>query len=443
MSSAADTQWITAMALGSIALALAVAAAFIALARRLRQPAVVGEILAGICLGPSLLGLLPHHLPDVLLPPAVRPHLTVAAHLGLLLFMFLLGWELDTKELRGQRRTIGGLWAVSALVPLILGSVLGAGLFATADTVSRPGVRLVEFTLFMGTAMAIAAFPVLARIITDLKLQSTSVGRLALTLATLDDVLAWTLLALVTALVHAAGPGDFLHVLGWGLVYTLVMFAVVRPALARLARLARQSAPQLGMLAAAGALASSYVTAEIGLHPILGAFVFGLVMPRGVRAQALHTAVRGPLESLAKLLLPVYFVVTGMSMDLTALGWTGVLYIFLALTVASIGKAGGVLLAARITRLDRHQRLPLAILMNTRGLTELVILNAGLELGLLSTQLFTAMTIVALITTAATSPLLGLVLRRTSADAALGRHRSPADAAPPPPHPQPFAQQES
>jgi Kef-type K+ transport system membrane component KefB len=422
-----DTEWITITALGDIGLVLAVAVVFVLIARRLRQPAVVGEILAGICLGPSLLGLLPHDLPALLFPVEIRSHLTVVANVGLLLFMFVLGWEFTPRTLNGRYRTVGTLWLVAVVVPMTLGFGLAAGLFASPGTVGRPGTRLFDFMLFIGTAMAISAFPVMARIITDLRLRSTPVGRLALTLAALDDVLAWCLLAVIVALVNASGPGDFLQVVGWGLAYGAVMWTVVRPVLARLFRPGRNNTLVLTTMAATGVLGSAYVTATIGLHPILGAFVFGLVMPRGTGEAGLHAAVRVPLENLARLLLPVYFVVTGLSMDLTALGRTGAVYIAVVLLVACVGKAGGVLLASRLVGTPFAQGFSLGVLMNTRGLTGLVILNTGLQLGLLSVQLFTAMTVAALLTTALTSPLLDAVVARTQGDAALGGPRDTDD----------------
>ncbi|GAA4656480.1 cation:proton antiporter [Streptomyces chumphonensis] len=416
MSSPEHAEWIAATALGGIALVLAVGAGFAALARRLGQPAVIGEITAGICLGPSVLGLLPGDLPALFFPVDVRPYLGVVAQVGLLLFMFTIGWEFDHTSLRDRRRTTGTVWLGGALLPMALGVGLAALLFGAHDTVNGESVRFLDFALFLGTAVSIAAFPVLARIITDQRLHLSRVGNLALALAALDDVLAWCLLAVVVALITASGAAGFLGVLGWGALYVVVMLALVRPVLAALAaRATASAAPWLAMLAAAGALGSAYVTSNIGLHAIFGAFFFGLVMPRKDPQLLLRRTTLLPLEHVSKLLLPLFFVVTGLSVDLTAMTGQGAVHMVLIIVVACVGKLGGVLLSARMTGMKWRESTVLGLLMNTRGLTELVILNVGLSLGLLSTELFTAMVMMALVTTAMTAPLLSWLLRRVGA----------------------------
>ncbi|ONK11245.1 cation:proton antiporter [Streptomyces sp. MP131-18] len=428
LAQSGDSEWILTTAIGGIALVLFVGVGFVLLSRRLRQPAVIGEITAGICLGPSLLGLLPGDLPELFFPVEVRDHLGVVAQLGLLIFMFLIGWEFDFATLRGRRRTTATIWFCGAALPMALGIGLAAVLFGAHDTVNGEELRFLDFALFMGTAMSIAAFPVLARIIADRGIQSTPVGTLALALAALDDILAWCLLAIVVALVTATGAAGFLGVVGWGAVYIVAMVWVVRPLLGRLVRHATAATPYLPMLAAAGALCSAYVTSEIGLHAIFGAFVFGLVMPRGPEHELMHRAAFIPLEHLSRLLLPVFFVVTGLSVDLTALTATGALHMVLIILTACAGKLGGVLLSARATGMSWHRSTTLGLLMNTRGLTELVILNVGLGLGLLSTELFTAMVMMALVTTAMTSPLLGIALRREAPAAPVPRESVPVPA---------------
>lgn len=425
-------EWIVTTTLGGIALALAAGAAFAALARRFGQPAVIGEITAGVCLGPSVLGLLPGDLPGMLFPMDVRPYLGIVAQVGLLLFMFTIGWDFDYASLRGRRRTTGTVWLGGALVPMGLGLGLAAVLFGAHDTVDGRQIRFLDFALFLGTAMSIAAFPVLARIITDKRLHLSRVGNLALALAALDDVLAWCLLATVVALVTAGGAGGFLGVLGWGTVYVIVMLAVVRPVLATLAaRATAAAAPWLAMLAAAGALGSAYVTSHIGLHAIFGAFFFGLVMPRKDPQQLLRRTALLPLEHLSKLLLPLFFVVTGLSVDVTAMTAQGTAQMLLIILVACVGKLGGVLFSARMTGMGWHEATVLGLLMNTRGLTNWVILNVGLGLGLLSTELFTALVMMALVTTAMTAPLLSWLLRRGGTDGTDGERAPdtrPADA---------------
>ncbi|MEU9337994.1 cation:proton antiporter [Streptomyces sp. NPDC048290] len=433
--SAEHTEWITLTALGGIALVLVVGAAFAALARRLRQPTVIGEITAGICLGPSLLGLLPGELPEQFFPPEVRPYLNVVAQVGLLLFMFTIGWHFDSASLRGRGRATGTIWLGAAALPMALGFGLAACLYGSYQVVNGERIEFLHFALFLGTAISIAAFPVLARIITDKQLHHTRTGHLALALAALDDILAWCLLACVVALVSATGAGTFLGVIGWGLLYIGVMLAVVRPVLAALAaRASTALAPVLPMLAAAGALASAYVTSHIGLHAIFGAFFFGLVMPRTDQHGLLRQSALIPIEHTSKLLLPVFFVITGLAVDLTALTATGALHMVLIIAVACAGKLGGVLLFSRLSGMGWHESYTLGLLLNTRGLTELVILNVGLGIGLLSTELFTAMVMMALVTTGMTSPLLSRTLRRPAATAVASGQQDtrPATALPSP-----------
>ncbi|MGV9894153.1 cation:proton antiporter domain-containing protein [Streptomyces tendae] len=433
MMSAEHTEWITLTTLGGVALVLVVGAAFAALARRLRQPTVIGEIAAGICLGPSLLGLLPGDLPERFFPLEVRPYLNVVAQVGLLLFMFTIGWHFDPAALRGRGRATGTIWLGAAALPMALGFGLAACLYGSYRTVNGEQIEFTHFALFLGTAVSIAAFPVLARIITDKQLHHTRIGNLALALSALDDILAWCLLACVVALVSASGAGAFLGVVGWGAVYVLVMLGAVRPVLARLAaRAGTAVAPVLPLLAASGALASAYVTSRIGLHAIFGAFFFGLVMPRADRQGLLRQSALIPIEHTSKLLLPVFFVVTGLAVDLTALTATGAGHMVLIIVVACAGKLGGVLLSARLTGMGWHDSYTLGLLLNTRGLTELVILNVGLGIGLLSTELFTAMVMMALVTTAMTSPLLSRSLRPPAAAASApgSRDAPPAAAVP-------------
>ncbi|MGW6056099.1 cation:proton antiporter [Streptomyces sp. NPDC055189] len=416
MKSAEHTEWITITTLGGIALVLVVGAAFAALARRLHQPTVIGEITAGICLGPSLLGALPGNLPEHFFPMDVRPYLNVVAQVGLLLFMFTIGWHFDPTTLRGRGRATGTIWLGAAALPMALGFGMAALLYGSYRTVNGEDIAFLHFGLFIGTAISIAAFPVLARIITDKQLHHTRLGNFALALAALDDILAWCLLAVVVALVSASGAGTFLGVIGWGIVYVVVMLGVVRPVLAALAaRASTAAAHVLPLLAAAGALTSAYVTSEIGLHAIFGAFFFGLVMPRSDQQELLRQSALIPIEHTSKLLLPVFFVVTGLSVDLTSLTSTGAVHMVLIIAVACAGKLGGVLLCSRLNGMSWHESYTLGLLLNTRGLTELVILNVGLGIGLLSTELFSAMVMMALVTTGMTSPLLSRTLRRPAA----------------------------
>lgn len=419
---------LAAVAIGDIALILVIGAAFAMLARRVRQPAVIGEILAGVCLGPSLLGLLPGDLPDRIFPPEVRPHLNLVAQIGLLLFMFTIGWEFDRRVLSGRRRSTGLIWVCSVALPLTLGMGLAVLLHRSHGTVDGREVPLLHFALYLGIAMSIAAFPVLARIITDKRLQFSRSGSLALALAAADDVLAWCLLAVVVGMVTASGSAGYLTMVLWSVLYVVAMFCVVRPAMAAAVRRMRRRGTPLGsayVLIGFGALGSAYVSSQIGIHAIFGAFLFGLMMPRDPE---LRRVALPPVEHVGALLLPVFFVVTGLSVDLTTLTPASALQMLAIIAVACVGKLGGVAIPARLTGMGWRDATTLGLLMNTRGLTELVILNVGLQLGLLSVELFTAMVMMALVTTAMAAPLLSLLIRTPAGprDVRPVRRRQPA-----------------
>ncbi|MFF7451864.1 MULTISPECIES: cation:proton antiporter [unclassified Streptomyces] len=405
------SEWITVTAIGGIALILALATAITALCRRVRQPAVIGEITIGICLGPSLLGLFPGDLPDRLFPAEIRPHLGVVSQVGLLLFMFIIGWEFDSGALKGRFRSTGAIWISSLALPMALGVGLAWMIYGSHDVVGGKTVPFTEFALYLGVAMSITAFPVLARIIAEQGLQSTRAGTLALGLAAADDVLAWCMLAVVVALTTATGAAGFLGVMAWSAVYLAVMLWLVRPVLATISDRLRVTHTQyVPVLLASGVFASAFVTSHIGIHAIFGAFMFGLVMPRR-HDSLLHRVALPPLETVGKLLLPVFFVVTGLAVDLTTLTAGGVLQTVAIIVVACLGKLGGVALSARLTGMDWRDATVLGVLMNTRGLTELVLLNVGLSLGLLTVQLFSAMVLMALVTTGIAAPVLNRLLK--------------------------------
>lgn len=418
-------EWITVTAIGGVALAFTVATAFVLLLRRLRQPAVIGEITAGICLGPSVLGLFPGDLPDRLFPPEIRPHLGVVSQIGLLLFMFIIGWEFNSRSLGGRFRSTGVIWISSLALPMALGVGLAALIHSSHDVVDGRQIPFAEFALFLGVAMSITAFPVLARIITEHGLQFTRAGTLALGLAAADDVLAWCMLAVVVALATASGAGGFVMVMVWSVVYLAVMVWGVRPLLALAARrLPDALRPHAAVLAAAGAFCSAFVTSHIGIHAIFGAFMFGLMMPRNRDVVKLALP---RLEHTAQLLLPVFFVVTGLSVDLTSLSAGGLVQLAAIIAVAVVGKLGGVALSSRATGMSWQDATTLGVLMNTRGLTELVILNVGLSLGLLSVQLFSSMVLMALVTTAMAAPILARLLKSSPGEVFLAdQQQSPA-----------------
>ncbi len=405
-----------------LVIVLAAARLLGALARRLRQPPVIGEIVAGILLGPTLLG---PWIGDDLFAADMRPPLQALASAGLVLFMFVVGLELDQKLVRGRGRTAITVALGSTAVPFAAGIVLALGLAG-----EHAQGRGLPFVLFLGAAMAATAFPVLARILTDRDMHRTSLGGLALAAAAVIDVLAWTILAVVVAIAGAGGASGQWKVL-LALPYALVMFLLVRPLLARLApafERAGRLTPGLLSIVLIGLFASAWATEWAQIHYIFGAFVFGAVMPR---EEALVHQILERLEQLAVLLLlPMFFVVAGMNVDLRALetGSLGTLAAILAVAVG--GKLLGSYGAARLSRVPTRQAAALATLLNTRGLTEIVILTVGLQKGVLDQELYSLMVVMALVTTAMTGPLLRRVYpdRRIARDiaeaerAALGEH---------------------
>jgi Kef-type K+ transport system membrane component KefB len=392
------------MSLNNVQLLLADVAIIIILARllgnaakALGQPPVLGEILVGILLGPTFFhGAITNRL----FPPALIPPLTALADIGLVLFMFVVGYEVDLRLIRGREKVAAGVSAGSVVLPLVLGAALGVWL---AHRNHLPHVS--TFALFIGTAMAATAFPVLARILTDRGLHRTSIGGIALASAAIADVLAWVLLALVVALAGSSAQWKVLL----AIPYAAAMFLVVRPLLRRLARFylrAGRLTPNILATVLAGLLLSSWATNWMGLHFIFGAFLFGIVMPRenvlGLREEILER-----LEQISVIvLLPIYFVVAGLSINLSTIGHSGLVELVAILVVAIGGKLVGSYLGAQFTGVGGRNAGVIATLMNTRGLTEIVILGVGLQLHILTKPLYALMVVMALVTTAMSGPLL-------------------------------------
>jgi K+:H+ antiporter len=403
-----------------LAVIVVLARLFGAVARRLGQPAVIGEIVAGILLGPTLFG---GAVTGALFPSEVRPSLTLLANIGVCVFMFLIGLHVDTDLLRGQGRIVSAVSLAATLLPFGLGVLLALHLIG-----NHPAGHRLGFVLFLGAAMSVTAFPVLARILTDRGLIDTPVGGLALAIAAVGDVLAWSLLAVVAAL--AGGAGDPWRVL-FVVPFAVVMLRVVRPLLARLAagRVPSGRPAGAGVLVAvsAGLLLSAQATEWMGLHLIFGAFLFGAVMPReGVAA--LHERALPWIERIcSNLLLPVFFIVTGIHVDLSAIDGTALGELGLILLVAIGGKVGGGLIGARVNGVRWRHATVLATLINTRGLTELIVLTVGMRLGVLDPELFSLMVVMALVTTAMTGVVLRLVYpdARVRQDAAARRDLRP------------------
>ncbi len=380
--------------------------------RVLKQPLVIGEIIAGIMLGPSLLGLVAPNLATGLFPTETLPFLDVLSEVGLIFFMFLIGLELDPKYLKGNLDIAILTSHVSILVPFSLGSLLAVLLY---PLVSNANVSFTAFALFLGAAMSITAFPVLARIITENNLQSTRLGTLALTCAAVDDVTAWCLLALAIAVGKAAmSPGSgsnitgVLITLGAALFYIGFMVTVGRWFLKKLSNYYNLTG-RLNQLTLAGiymgVVASALITELIGIHLIFGAFLLGAVMPKNpglVREIAQKTE-----DFVLTFLLPIFFAYSGLRTQIGLLNSPELWLLCAAIVgVAIVGKYFGTYVAARVGGIEKREASALGWLMNTRGLTELIVLNIGLSLGIISPLLFTMLVIMALVTTVMTSPLL-------------------------------------
>jgi Kef-type K+ transport system membrane component KefB len=373
--------------------------------RSIDQPLVIGEIVAGIALGPSLLGWLSPDLSALLFPTSAIPFLNVLSQIGLIFFMFLIGLELDPKYLQGNLKTAVVTSGVSILVPFTLAGILSLVIY---PIVSNSSVSFTAFALFLGAAMSITAFPVLARIITENNLQNTRLGTLALTCAAVDDVTAWCLLALAIAVTRTNSMAGAIPIIIYSLLYIGGMLTIGRWLLRMLSTYYDRTG-KLSQLMLAGiymaVVSSALITEAIGIHLIFGAFLMGAAMPKNpglVREIAQKTE-----DFVLIFLLPVFFAYSGLKTQVGLLNSLDLWLLCAAiLGVAIVGKYFGTYYAARSCQIDRQEASALGWLMNTRGLTELIVLNIGLELGVISPILFTMLVIMALVTTFMTSPLL-------------------------------------
>jgi Kef-type K+ transport system membrane component KefB len=372
------------------------------------QPLVIAEVLAGIVLGPSLLGWLWPEAMVSLFPQSSMPVLKMLSQIGLVLFMFMVGLEFDTRLLKGRTHASVVISHTSIIVPFALGAMAGWWLY---DGYSSGDVPYLSFVLFLGVAMSVTAFPVLARILSERHLLGSRVGALTLACAAVDDVTAWCILAFVVAVARAQGFSQALWTTVLALAFVLVMLAVVRPFLLRLsARVMSREGLTSTVMAAILLLliVSSTITELIGIHALFGAFLFGAILPKEGR---LAEMLAEKLETVAVvLLLPLFFAYSGLRTEIALLSQPQEWLVALGLIgLASLGKFGGSAVAARLTGLRWREASALGILMNTRGLMELIVLNIGLDLGVISPTIFTMMVIMALATTFATTPVLAWV----------------------------------
>jgi K+:H+ antiporter len=380
----------------------------------MRQPPVIGEVVAGILLGPSFLGRIAPEIADFLLPASVAPFLSVIAQLGVVLYMFLVGLELNAELLHSRAQATLAISHASIVVPFVLGSALSLGLYAT---LAAGGVPFTSFALFMGVAMSITAFPVLARILTDHRMAKTELGVIALSCAATDDVTAWCLLAFVIGVAQAEAGGAVL-VACLTMMFMAIVFFIVRPLAARLvAHYEKTGLTSNGVAIVFAALLLAALTTEaIGIHAIFGAFLLGAVIPQN---SVVARAFPRKLEDVVTiLLLPAFFAYTGLRTQIGLVaGVEDWLICGAIIMTATLGKFGGTLIAARLTGLNWQMCASLGILMNTRGLMELIVLNIGLDLGVISPTLFAMMVLMALATTLATTPILRVLNPEMGAEA--------------------------
>src|SRR5271170_3076655 len=366
------------------------------LALKVGQARVIGEIIGGILIGPSVFGRMAPHLSAHLFPVSSFGPFETLSTVGLVLFLFLIGMELDYEQLYRQRVTALIASRMSILLPFAMAALLAHSL---RIRFAPHGIGSIPFVLFLGISMSITAFPVLARILEERNLQSTALGTTAILCAAVDDVVAWSLLAIALALIGEAGGPSSLPARLLGLaVYLLVMLGIIRPLAGRLVR--RRHNPELSLellgLIVAGVLVSAAATDKIGIHPLFGAFLAGVCFPR---IEHWQISIRERLDMLVSiLLLPLFFALTGMRTRFDLLNdsamwvWTGIV-----LAAAVLGKMGGAALAARWTGQSWRNAFALGALLNTRGLVELIVLNIAYNVGAFSPTLFTMMVVMALV----------------------------------------------
>jgi Kef-type K+ transport system membrane component KefB len=372
------------------------------------QPPVIGEIIAGIILGPSLLGLFWPGVSNFLFQPDSLPNLQFLSQLGLILFMFIVGLELDIHVLRHQAQTALVVSHTSIIFPFFCGVTLAYFLY---EFLAPPQITFLAFGLFMGIAMSITAFPVLARIIHERGLAQSPVGALAITCAAAGDVTAWCILAAVIAIVQAGTVVSAVFTVLLSLLYVFVLLALVRPVLQQIGdqyASAENLSRTFAVMAFAVLFLSAFATEVIGIHALFGAFLAGVVMPA---QEGFRKKLASKIEDISLvILLPLFFAFTGLKTQIGLLNdvydW---IFCGLIILVAVIGKLGSSVAAAKFTGQSWPDSLTIGTLMNTRGLMELIVLSIGYDLGVLSPTIFTMMVLMALATTFMTSPALWLI----------------------------------
>jgi Kef-type K+ transport system membrane component KefB len=394
-----------AILLAQIVTIILVARLFGWMFRKIGQPSVIGEMIAGIVLGPSLVGMYFPEFSAALFPAASLGNLQFLSQIGLIFFMFVIGMELDLKVLKNKAHDAVVISHASIVIPFALGLTLA---FFIYPIFAPMGVEFSSFGLFLGIAMSITAFPVLARIVQEREMQKTKLGTIAITCAAADDITAWCILAVVIAIVKAGSLASSLYVIGMAILYVIIMLKIVRPFLKRVGDLnsTRESLnkPVVAIFFLT-LLFSAYASELIGIHALFGAFLAGAIMPENNKFRNIFIEKVEDVSIIV--LLPLFFVFTGLR---TQIGLLNDPYLWkitgLIIAVAVVGKFFGSALAAKFVGQSWKDSLAIGALMNTRGLMELVVLNIGYDLGVLSTEIFTMMVIMALVTTFMTGPAL-------------------------------------
>jgi Kef-type K+ transport system membrane component KefB len=387
---------------------LTVAKLFGRLFQRIGQPAVIGEMAAGILLGPSLLGLLSPSTMSFLFPESSMEPLKLLSQIGVIIFMFIVGMELNTQRLREKAHSAVMISHASIIVPLFLGVALSLVIY---QPLAPDGVSFMAFALFIGIAMSITAFPVLARILEERRLSSSHIGSTTIACAAVDDVTAWCLLAIVVAISKAQGLNGLLTPILFSLLFVGAMIFLVKPQLAHILKREVEDETQSALPVAAilaFVFACAWLTEIIGIHALFGGFLAGVIMPS---AAGLRSFLKLKLEAISSsLLVPLFFAFTGLRTQIDHLNdWQSWVMGAGIIAVAIAGKLGASTIAARWTGMSWGESFSIGALMNTRGLVELIVLNIGYDLGILSPRIFSIMVLMALITTCMTGPLLTLI----------------------------------
>jgi Kef-type K+ transport system membrane component KefB len=376
---------------------------------RIGQPPVIGELAAGVALGPTLLGALPDDPSSSLFPAGTQQVLVLIGQLGLVLFMFTVGWDLDLNIVRRRGGAAAAVSITSILLPFALGLALAQHLHAAHPTVDGATVPFWPFALFIGAALALTAFPVLARILQETDLSKTPLGGLVLSAAAVDDLVGWSVLAVALGVLASSGAWDYVRIMVETALFIVLTVTCARPLLRYLLR---RASPMREAIPLAAAFAGGYVTDAIGIHAVFGAFLIGAAMPRHAQDDEL-AALRQRLAPVVAVLAPIYFVISGMTVDIPALRTDDLGDVAVILAAACAGKFLGAFAGARLTGIGIRDSAAVGILMNTRGIVTIVLLTVGKDEGLIDDRLYTLLALMAIVTTLMTSPILRRIKPRS------------------------------